>query len=238
MEEKLRGKALSLAHRMGDDRWELARVLCQIYDQKAYLRWEFEKWCEYLKEDHPMIHLRTAENMLATWRWYVEMPKKAQDYFRKHWGFSILRTMRRYITADNWREWKARGPMTADEAEEHARGNIGAVRSDAISARSLRIWSGTRNLKLPLVRHMALLRSLGVPASAVANLEGIPEEEVRDSLRMIQVFVPTTTLENAECCAEKDHRPLQAEICIVLQQLYDDEMLQVGRVGTPQALSA
>jgi len=238
MEDKLRGKALSLAKRMGGDRWELARVLCQIHDFKAYLGWGFARWREYLREDHPGLRYRTAEYMIATWRWYEEMPKEAQDYFRKQWGFSVLRTMRRYITADNWREWTLRIPMTADEALAYAQEHVISEREEAVSARSLRFWRSTKRLNLPLVRQMALLRSMGVPAADLATLEGIPEEEVRDSLRMIQVFVPTTTLENAERCAAKDRRPLQAEVCIVLQQLYDDEMLQVGRVGEPQAISA
>jgi hypothetical protein len=85
---------------------------------------------------------------------------------------------------------------------------------------------------------MALLRSMGVPAAELATLEGIPEEEVRDSLRMIQVFVPTTTLENADRCAAKARRPLQAEICIVLQQLYDDAMTDDTRLEVPLSLSA
>jgi hypothetical protein len=238
MEEKLRGKALSLARRIGDDRWELARVLCQIYDRKAYRRWGFEKWREYVAKDHPTLKSRTVEYMLANWRWYMAMPKEAQHYFRKQWGFSTLRIIRRYITADNWRDWTLRIPMTADEAVAYVRDHTLSERSDAVSARSLRFWRSTKRLGLPLVRQMALLRSMGVPAAELATLEGIPEEEVRDSLRMIQVFVPTTTLENADRCAAKDRRPLQAEICIVLQQLYDDAMTDDTRLEVPLSFSA
>ena len=120
---ELRKQVRAVAQRCNDDLWVLAEVLHRVYQGCFYHMWGFESWSAYLKSDLPEVKVRKAQYLVATWDWYSRLPTEAQELFRKKWPISVLRMMGRFITDENWREWAARRPMTADDAEYYARGS-------------------------------------------------------------------------------------------------------------------
>ena len=232
MAMELREKVKYAAGRYNEDRWVLAELLHQVNRKGSYFAWGYGTWREYLSQELSEISIRQAQYLMALWDWYLELPADAQQWARKN-SFSLLRRLRGLVTAENWREWAGRRPLTCTEADNILRDRGAWQKGELMDMRARRLWEETRNLGLEPEQHMALLRSMGLTAEHTATLLGVTPDEVRGALRLVQAFIPATTLERAIEYADADGRPVDAEVCLVLQQLYDPGMPKLGMWEQP-----
>lgn len=233
----LRERVKVVALRWSEAQWELAEILERIQREGLYFQWGHATWRAYLEAELPDVGVRQVQYIMQVWRWQRELPEAAQTWIRSI-SFSKARRLMGLVDAQNWQEWRDRSSeMSTQMLEAIRRERSCASREELMDLRERRVWEATRGLGLSPVQHMALMRSLGVSAEHVAILFGVEVEEVRSQLRLVQVFLPATTVERAATYASQDGRPPDAEICLVLQQVYDETMPQLGEWGCP-AISA
>jgi len=87
-----------------NEHWDLSQLLYEAYDGAMYTSWGFASWKEYVEKELDFAQ-RNAEYHLSVGKWFITLPKNAQDWAKKL-GFSKCRLITGVVKAENIAEWK------------------------------------------------------------------------------------------------------------------------------------
>jgi hypothetical protein len=226
MDAEVRAEIRGIVQEIGDRYWEIAALLCQIFDNGWYKSWGYGGFGEYVLAELD-FQVRSAQYMRRAWVWHLTLPSEGQEWARKT-SIHVLRRFISEITAENWAEWRDKLVGITTAKADVMRRDL--IRERIGRGRDIRVRRVVKETEgMPLVERMCAMRTSEMSVEEVADNLGVKTADVRSSLRLIQIFVP---LEVYECIRAHDGvRHVESELLQVVMEWYKTPELGTGTDG-------
>jgi hypothetical protein len=225
---RIRRQIRELAQAQMEQQWEMAELLCRIFDDALYKSWGYSTMEAYLDAELDM-RPRSAQYLRRIWAWHLTLPLAGQKWARSQ-STNILRRFVSEIDVNNWHEWRRvlkdiRSTVQADKLRR------GIVRGQIEIGRDLRSSRATKKTAgMPIISRMCVMRTMGMSVKEVADALGVKPRDVRSALRMVQLYIPLDLHERLQTM--RSSGDVNVEIINLLLDWFSEPVVQgTGTTG-------